>query len=98
MDLRLLDGLSTVRWHGAREVVDLGCGTGRTASWLVANGVATIDGVDVTPEMLEKARARGLHRRLEEADVRATGLPAAAYDIAICSLVDEHVPWQTAFA
>jgi len=92
MDLRILESLTTVRWSGARQVVDLGCGTGRTASWLVSRGVLTIDGVDVTPEMLDKARGRGLHRRLEEADVRATGLPGAAYDIAICSLVDEHLP------
>jgi SAM-dependent methyltransferase len=92
MDLGILENLSTVRWSEARQVVDLGCGTGRTASWLVSKGVVTIDGVDVTPEMLDKARGRGFHRRLEEADVRATGLPGAAYDIAICSLVDEHLP------
>jgi SAM-dependent methyltransferase len=92
MDLRILESLTTVRWSEARQVVDLGCGTGRTASWLVSKGVVTIDGVDVTPEMLDQARGLGLHRRLEEADVRATGLPTAAYDIAICSLVDEHLP------
>ena len=92
MDLGILESLTTVRWSEARQVVDLGCGTGRTASWLVSKGVVTIDGVDVTPEMLDKARGRGFHRRLEEADVRATGLPGAAYDIAICSLVDEHLP------
>ena len=92
MDLGILEGLTAVRWSEARQVVDLGCGTGRTASWLVSKGVMTIDGVDVTPEMLDKARGLGLHRRLVEADVRATGLQAAAYDIAICSLVDEHLP------
>jgi SAM-dependent methyltransferase len=42
--------------------------------------------------MLNKARERGLHRRLEEADVRSTPLPTGAYDLAICSLVDEHLP------
>jgi SAM-dependent methyltransferase len=92
MDLRILDRLTTVRWADARQVVDLGCGTGRTASWLHSNGVETIDGVDITPEMLDEARRRGFHRRLEQADVRATPLPGAAYDLAICSLVDEHLP------
>ena len=92
MDLGILESLTTVRWSEARQVVDLGCGTGRTASWLLSQGVVTIDGVDVTPEMLDNARGRGFHRRLEEADVRATGLPGAAYDIVICSLVDEHLP------
>jgi SAM-dependent methyltransferase len=92
MDLRLLDQVSTVRWSDMKQVADLGCGTGRTAAWLESQGVTTIDGVDVTPEMLEVARVRGLHRRLELADVRRTGLPAGAYDLVVCALVDEHLP------
>ena len=56
MDLGILETLTTVRWSEARQVVDLGCGTGRTASWLVSKGVVTIDGVDLTPKMLDKAR------------------------------------------
>ena len=51
-----------------------------------------LDGVDLTPEMLDKARELGLHRHLEEADVRATPFPVATYDVVVCSLVDEHVP------
>jgi SAM-dependent methyltransferase len=92
MDLALLDRLETVRWNGTMAVADLGCGSGRTARWLASKGVATIDGVDLTPEMLNRARERGLHRHLEEADVRGTPLPAATYDVAVCSLVDEHLP------
>ena len=91
MDLSLLDRLQTLQWNDVRAAVDLGCGTGRTAAWLSSNGVAVIDGVDLTPEMLDKARALGLHRRLEEADVRATRLPTGAYDLAVCVLVDEHL-------
>ncbi len=72
MDVALLDSLERVDWSG--EVADLGCGTGRTGAWLHARGVEAIDGVDLTPEMLERARARGVHRRLVEADVAATGL------------------------
>ena len=92
MDLSLLDRLETVRWSEAKAVADLGCGSGRTARWLVSKGVVTIDGVDLTPEMLDRARELSLHRHLEEADVRATPLPAATYDVAVCSLVDEHLP------
>ena len=91
MDLGILDRITSVAWPRARQVADLGCGSGRTAAWLTKQGVTTIDGVDVTPEMLGKARERGLHRRLEEADVRSTPLPGGAYDLAICSLVDEHL-------
>ncbi len=92
MDISLLDRLETVPWGEATAVADLGCGSGRTARWLVSKGVSSIDGVDLTPQMLDRARALTLHRRLEEADVRATPLPAATYDLVVCSLVDEHLP------
>jgi SAM-dependent methyltransferase len=91
MDLGILERITSVAWSRSRQVADLGCGSGRTAAWLTKQGITTIDGVDVTPEMLGKARERGLHRRLEEADVRSTPLPGGAYDLAICSLVDEHL-------
>jgi len=89
MDIELLASLEQVRWAG--EVADLGCGTGRTGIWLREQGVEAIDGVDLTPEMLEVARQRGVHRRLVEADVAATGLPGEAYDLVVTSLVDEHL-------
>jgi SAM-dependent methyltransferase len=91
MDLRLLDRVAAVDWTG-RRVADLGCGTGRTGRWLRARGAAAIDGVDLTPAMLEQARQHGLHDRLVEADIRSTGLGDGAYDVAVCSLVDEHLP------
>jgi SAM-dependent methyltransferase len=89
MDIELLEQLEAVPWRG--EVADLGCGTGRTAAWLAQHGVDAIDGVDLTPQMLERARARGVHRRLVEADVTQTGLPDASYDLVVTSLVDEHL-------
>jgi SAM-dependent methyltransferase len=89
MDIELLESLEQVRWSG--EVADLGCGTGRTGVWLREQGVQAVDGVDLTPEMLEVARQRGVHRRLVEADVAATGLADEAYDLVVTSLVDEHL-------
>jgi SAM-dependent methyltransferase len=91
MDLAVLERLTSVPWTGARSVADLGCGTGRTAMWLAGRGVASIDGVDLTPEMLDVARGRGLHRRLIVGDVRATTLSSGGYDLVVCSLVDEHL-------
>ncbi len=92
MDLALLDRITSIRWETANRVADLGCGTGRTAAWLLRKGITRIDGVDITPEMLEVARGRALHERLVEADVRSTGLPGGAYDVVVCALVDEHLP------
>src|SRR5688572_25496699 len=92
MDIALLETLATPRWPSLDTAVDLGCGTGRTGAWLRKRGVATIDGVDLTPQMLAVARERSVYRRLVEADIASTGLGASAYDLVIASLVDEHLP------
>src|SRR5271166_6728285 len=92
MDLALLERIGSVGWERVQRAADLGCGSGRTAAWLRTRGDFPVDGVDLTPAMLERARARGVHDRLVEGDVRDTGLPAAAYDLVVCVLVDEHLP------
>jgi SAM-dependent methyltransferase len=92
MDVALLEALAAPPWATLRRAADLGCGTGRTGAWLRGRGVAAVDGVDLTPEMLAVARARGVYRRLVEAPVAATGLAAGAYDLVTVGLVDEHLP------
>jgi SAM-dependent methyltransferase len=92
MDLRLLGRLRTVDWAASRQALDLACGTGRMGEWLKAHGAGEIDGVDITPAMLERARRRGLYRTLRLADVTATGLDGGTYDLCIQSLADEHLP------
>lgn len=92
MDLRLLRRVRTVEWAAADRALDLACGTGRIGTWLRARGVRVIDGVDFTPEMLERARARGVYRALFEADIRHTRLDAGAYDLVTEVLADEHLP------
>jgi SAM-dependent methyltransferase len=91
MDITLLDGLTSVPWGEMRRVADLGCGTGRTGMWLRQSGVGAIDGVDLTPEMLNLARSKGVYRRLIEADLVSTGLESGAYDLVTACLVDEHL-------
>lgn len=92
MDLYLLDRLTSVDWSLPKRVLDLACGTGRAGTWLKRRSSAEIDGVDITPEMLDVARGRGIYRTLRVADVCNTGLDAASYDLVIQSLADEHLP------
>ncbi|NGO72664.1 class I SAM-dependent DNA methyltransferase [Streptomyces boncukensis] len=92
MDIALLDELTAPAWRSVRRAADLGCGTGRTGAWLRRHGVPGIDGVDLTPGMLERARERGAHDHLVEGDVRTSGLPGGSYDLVISSLIDEHLP------
>jgi SAM-dependent methyltransferase len=91
MDIALLDELERPAWREMRRAADLGCGTGRTAAWLREHGVASIDGVDLSPEMLAVARERGVHDRLVVAEVADAGLESGAYDLVVASLVDEHL-------
>ena len=91
MDRVLLERVATIAWPAVVRAADLGCGTGRTGAWLRAHGVARIDGIDGSPEMLEHARARGVFASLGVADVGATGLDEGAYDLVTTCLVDEHL-------
>jgi SAM-dependent methyltransferase len=92
LDLRVLAGFESVPWAQADVALDLACGTGRIGAWLKARGVGALDGLDLTPAMLERAAARGLYRRLVVGSVERTGLDASAYDLVVMSLVDEHLP------
>jgi SAM-dependent methyltransferase len=92
MDVALLERLETPRWTEVSLAADLGCGSGRTGAWLRSKGVTSIDGMDLTPEMLALADRRGVYRSLRQGDVAATGLPASAYELVAVSLVDEHLP------
>jgi len=44
--------------------LDFGCGTGLSGLALKATGFAQIDGTDISEEMLEKARGRGIYQHL----------------------------------
>lgn len=91
MDIHLMERLHSADWDRAETVLDLACGTGRIGGWLKTRTAAVIDGVDLTPEMLEVARSKGIYRRLYNADVTDTGLGDGAYDLCVQSLADEHM-------
>jgi predicted TPR repeat methyltransferase len=65
----------------ALDILDLGCGTG--LSGLACQDLArTLTGVDLSPLMLEHARARGIYHKLIEGDVFEALEPAVAnYDV-----------------
>lgn len=92
MDIRLLERLDGLDWRAAGRVLELACGTGRIGAWLRRRGVAALDGLDLTPEMLERAAARGVYDRLVAGDLRDSGLPGGAYDLILQVLAEEHLP------
>ena len=56
--------------HG--QILDFGCGTGLSGQALSEAGFSTIDGVDLSPEMLRAAREKGVYRDLWAAGDDAT--------------------------
>jgi predicted TPR repeat methyltransferase len=76
------------------EILDAGCGTGLVGVALAAHGARDIDGVDLSPGMLAKAKETGVYRRLAPADLsRPLPVSADAYDVVVCvgTLTHGHV-------
>ena len=76
------------------EILDAGCGTGLVGVALAERGARSIDGVDLSPGMLAKAKETGVYRRLAPADLsRPLPVSADSYDVVVCvgTLTHGHV-------
>lgn len=66
-------------------VLDAGCGTGLGGAELHRLGFATIDGMDLSPDMLDLAREKGVYRDLRAEDLtKRLSYADAAYDAVAC--------------
>ncbi|GAA4999749.1 methyltransferase domain-containing protein [Actinopolymorpha pittospori] len=81
----ILDGLAPGR------ALYAACGTGRHASYLASSGHEVI-GVDSSPEMLAKARAKIPEGTFVLADLLDLPLPDDHVDLVVCALALTHVP------
>lgn len=70
----------------AAPILDFGCGTGRSGLALKAAGFSTIDGADLSDDMLKGARDRGLYRTLWQVDPDAD-LPVTPGDYAAITAI-----------
>ena len=77
-----------------RSVLDAGCGTGRALPLLRAavGPAGTVTGVDLTPEMLAVAAARGADATLLLADCTRLPLADAALDAVFAAGLLSHLP------
>jgi predicted TPR repeat methyltransferase len=53
-------------------ILDIGCGTGLVGALvrpMIHSGAGRLDGIDISAAMLEKAKAKGLYDRLDQADL-----------------------------
>ena len=66
-------------------VLDVGCGTGLLGQGLARHGFGAIDGLDVSPEMMQVAQRRGVYRRFIEANLNLPlDIADACYSGATC--------------
>lgn len=80
------------------RVADLGCGTGTLTRLLTDQGYV-VDGLDLSPEMISRARAKAPQAALVVGDASDPDLPPATYDAVLC----RHLLWamqdpESAFA
>lgn len=73
------------------HLLDVGCGTGQTATYISEKYDANVTAIDIHPKMLEKARARfsSLSRpvHLHNASVESLPFPAEQFDAILCESV-----------
>lgn len=83
----ILLGLAVMVMPGREQlrVLDLGCGTG-LAGEVFKPLAARLDGIDLSPAMIEKARARDIYDHLAVADLeRALAQAGPAYDLILAA-------------
>lgn len=71
---------------GSADVLDLGCGTG-LSGLAIRPFARAIVGIDLSPRMLERARATGVYSRLVEAELPGclAAEPASSCDLAVAA-------------
>ena len=91
LDFPLLSRLRFVRFRKVRRALDLACGTGRIGAWLKAKGVGVVDGIDLSPSMLEQARRKGVYRNLRLGNFLKARIPGRGYGLITCILATCHL-------
>lgn len=71
------------RLPDSARVLDIGCGTGKPTAQVLSAAGHRVTGVDVSPGMVEIARAQVPAARFELADLRTLSYPSGSWDAVI---------------
>ncbi|RSL53977.1 hypothetical protein CEP51_014793 [Fusarium floridanum] len=78
------------RYLGSRDIgevriLDAGCGTGLVGASLTKKGAKHIDGIDLSPGMLQVAERSGAYETLSVANLsQPLDIPDQTYDVVVC--------------
>ena len=75
----------------AADVLDAACGTGLVGAALAGRGFTSVDGLDISPRMVSRARARGAYHDLGPADL-SQRVPGAGDKFGVVTCVNAFEP------
>lgn len=68
-----------------QDLLEVGCGTGQITGWLAGKvSPGRVTAVDFSPEMLAKARGKGIDAEFRQVDVCEDDLGRGVFDVALC--------------
>lgn len=75
------------------RLIDLGCGFGWFSRWARENGAASVVGIDLSENMIARARASTADSMIDYriADIEGIVLPEATFDLAYSALAFHYV-------
>ncbi len=72
------------------QVLEVGCGWGELSEWIARETGAKVVATDLSPHMVELARARGLDASV--ADIQSLPFADASFDVVVAAWMLYHVP------
>jgi len=82
--------LALFKERPAGRALDAACGTGRLTRHLVALGHA-VTGIDITPQMLDRARETIPGAQFKDGDLRHLPEPEGRFSLVVCGLALAHI-------
>ena len=84
--------LDRLRHGSAKQLLEIGCGSGQFAELLQRDLPLGYKGLDISAEAIKQARAKGIKDfQFEEADALTSPLLSGNYDSVVCMEVLEHI-------